>query len=163
MWEPRRLTTVWAFTACGRDSFTFTFTIKCNLARVLLMDSCIDDQNIESYSSHSFSWNYKYITGLHRRYPSTRLHGVITQKTALCIFTTMKASDFWHVIGYCYHYHHHFGRMAFYISTDFVYFEFIGYSLHISHHRHICDCWLINNMCIMHLIRNFVFPAPVIL
>jgi hypothetical protein len=24
MWEPRRLTTVWAFTACYRDSFTFT-------------------------------------------------------------------------------------------------------------------------------------------
>jgi hypothetical protein len=23
MWEPRRLTTLWAFTACYRDSFTF--------------------------------------------------------------------------------------------------------------------------------------------
>jgi hypothetical protein len=28
MWEPRRLTTLWAFTACYRNSFTFfTFTI----------------------------------------------------------------------------------------------------------------------------------------
>jgi hypothetical protein len=26
MWEPRRLTTLWASTACYRDSFTFTFT-----------------------------------------------------------------------------------------------------------------------------------------
>jgi hypothetical protein len=26
MWEPRRLTTLWAFTACYRDSFTFLFT-----------------------------------------------------------------------------------------------------------------------------------------
>jgi hypothetical protein len=26
MWEPRRLTTIWASTACYRDSFTFTFT-----------------------------------------------------------------------------------------------------------------------------------------
>jgi hypothetical protein len=26
MWEPRRLTTLWAFAACYRDSFTF-FTI----------------------------------------------------------------------------------------------------------------------------------------
>jgi hypothetical protein len=25
MWEPRRLTTLWAFTACYRDSFTFTY------------------------------------------------------------------------------------------------------------------------------------------
>jgi hypothetical protein len=25
MWEPRRLTTLWAFTACYRDSFAFTF------------------------------------------------------------------------------------------------------------------------------------------
>jgi hypothetical protein len=24
MWDPRRLTTLWAFTACCRDSFTFT-------------------------------------------------------------------------------------------------------------------------------------------
>jgi hypothetical protein len=26
MWEPRRLTTLWAYTACYRDNFTFTFT-----------------------------------------------------------------------------------------------------------------------------------------
>jgi hypothetical protein len=26
MWEPRRLTTLWAFTACYRDSFTIFFT-----------------------------------------------------------------------------------------------------------------------------------------
>jgi hypothetical protein len=25
MWEPQRLTTLWAFTVCYRDSFTFTF------------------------------------------------------------------------------------------------------------------------------------------
>jgi hypothetical protein len=25
-WEPRRLTILWAFTACYRDSFIFTFT-----------------------------------------------------------------------------------------------------------------------------------------
>jgi hypothetical protein len=29
MWEPRRLTPLWAFTACYRDSFTFTS--ECNL------------------------------------------------------------------------------------------------------------------------------------
>jgi hypothetical protein len=26
MWKPRRLTTLWAFTACYRDSFTFLLT-----------------------------------------------------------------------------------------------------------------------------------------
>jgi hypothetical protein len=25
MWEPRRLTTLWTFTACYKDSFTFIF------------------------------------------------------------------------------------------------------------------------------------------
>jgi hypothetical protein len=28
MWEPRRLTTLWAFTACYRDSFTFHYRIS---------------------------------------------------------------------------------------------------------------------------------------
>jgi hypothetical protein len=27
MWKPRRLTTIWAFTACYRGSFTFTFSL----------------------------------------------------------------------------------------------------------------------------------------
>jgi hypothetical protein len=28
MWDPRRLTTLWAFTACYRDSFALPFFIK---------------------------------------------------------------------------------------------------------------------------------------
>jgi hypothetical protein len=33
LWEPRRLTTLWAFTACYRDSFTiFIFKLKIKLA-----------------------------------------------------------------------------------------------------------------------------------
>jgi hypothetical protein len=27
-WEPRRLTTLWAFTACYRDSFTFLIVVR---------------------------------------------------------------------------------------------------------------------------------------
>jgi hypothetical protein len=27
MWEPQRLTTLWAFTACYRDSFTLTYIL----------------------------------------------------------------------------------------------------------------------------------------
>jgi hypothetical protein len=38
MWEPRRLTTLWAFRACYRDYFTIwndrlTFKVKCLLIR----------------------------------------------------------------------------------------------------------------------------------
>jgi hypothetical protein len=29
MWEPRRLTTLWAFTACYRDSYTFSYLCRC--------------------------------------------------------------------------------------------------------------------------------------
>jgi hypothetical protein len=36
MWEPRRLTTLWAFTACYRDSFTlFIITIFSHLSGIL--------------------------------------------------------------------------------------------------------------------------------
>jgi hypothetical protein len=31
MWDPQRLTTLWAFTACYRDSFTFFFTLRYGL------------------------------------------------------------------------------------------------------------------------------------
>jgi hypothetical protein len=30
MWEPRRLTILWAFTACYRDTFTFYYFLECN-------------------------------------------------------------------------------------------------------------------------------------
>jgi hypothetical protein len=32
MWEPRRLTTLWAFTACYMDSFTFIIIISVGIA-----------------------------------------------------------------------------------------------------------------------------------
>jgi hypothetical protein len=36
MWEPRRLTTLWAFTACYKDSFTsYLFTDFCRLMSLL--------------------------------------------------------------------------------------------------------------------------------
>jgi hypothetical protein len=38
MWEPRRLTTLWAFTACYRDNFTFYLSITCsNLEPALII------------------------------------------------------------------------------------------------------------------------------
>jgi hypothetical protein len=36
MWEPRRLTTLWAFTACYRDSLTFFFLVESIVSIVLL-------------------------------------------------------------------------------------------------------------------------------
>jgi hypothetical protein len=39
MWEPRRLTTLWAFTACYRDSFTFFFYIMIMTFIIRIGDS----------------------------------------------------------------------------------------------------------------------------
>jgi hypothetical protein len=41
MWEPRRLTTPWAFTDCCRDSFTFFFftLLRCSLCTEFLIFS----------------------------------------------------------------------------------------------------------------------------
>jgi hypothetical protein len=39
MWEPLHNTTVWAFTACYRDSFTF-FMCQCVVWLLLLLSSC---------------------------------------------------------------------------------------------------------------------------
>jgi hypothetical protein len=36
MWEPRRLTTLWASTACYRDGFTFTYVCLRSVIRVFV-------------------------------------------------------------------------------------------------------------------------------
>jgi hypothetical protein len=42
MWEPRRLTTLWAVTACYRDSFTFTLPITWEInGRVRILDNIL--------------------------------------------------------------------------------------------------------------------------
>jgi hypothetical protein len=50
MWEPRRLTTLWAFTACYRDSFTilylFTMNISCLAGRI---DYCSDGNSVSRH------------------------------------------------------------------------------------------------------------------
>jgi hypothetical protein len=38
MWEPRRLTTLWAFTACYRDSFTFLLVELLRLLKVQMFE-----------------------------------------------------------------------------------------------------------------------------
>jgi hypothetical protein len=40
MWEPQRLSTLWASTACYRDSFTFTFTLYTRGCRNWRFSSC---------------------------------------------------------------------------------------------------------------------------
>jgi hypothetical protein len=63
MWEPRRLTTLWAFTPCYRDSFTFF------IARFIL-----------------WLWRWKTYVAPKRQAPS-KLHSVITQNTVHFIIT----------------------------------------------------------------------------
>jgi hypothetical protein len=53
MWEPRRLTTLWAFTACYRDSFTCIFLFshsfrdaesKSDLSYILIYVACLAEE-----------------------------------------------------------------------------------------------------------------------
>jgi hypothetical protein len=37
MWEPRRLTTLWAYTACYRDSFTIIFVFNSRPTSILAL------------------------------------------------------------------------------------------------------------------------------
>jgi hypothetical protein len=51
MWEPRRLTTLWAFTACYRDSLTLTMAMfmKCSFdlqRRVVRRQSHVSEEHI---------------------------------------------------------------------------------------------------------------------
>jgi hypothetical protein len=52
MWEPRRLTTLWAFTACYRDSFTF-FALSSNISLSL-------PSRVSPSSFYDFSVSYTY-------------------------------------------------------------------------------------------------------
>jgi hypothetical protein len=65
--RPRRLTTLWAFTAYYRDSFTFyIFGRICSLR--------LQGQEVPSKCTH------------------TKLHGVTCQKTIICRFTAVRSS-----------------------------------------------------------------------
>jgi hypothetical protein len=56
MWEPRRLTTLWAFTACYRDSFTFYLSPKIRSVN-LTADKLIGWQGHRAQLNyHSGSW-----------------------------------------------------------------------------------------------------------
>jgi hypothetical protein len=46
MWELRRLTTLWAFTACYRDSFTFLLLPYCHVCQVVFFSPCFVDKII---------------------------------------------------------------------------------------------------------------------
>jgi hypothetical protein len=69
MWDPQRLTTLWAFTACYRDSFTFIFTYVLIITGAIFigfslqgkLNAAIDEKrrsyhsNKETYFLKSFS------------------------------------------------------------------------------------------------------------
>jgi hypothetical protein len=60
MWEPRRLTTLWAFTACYRDSFTLYLSIIASssdvVIRYIIIGKLLD-------SVLSIWWNPKSVYG----------------------------------------------------------------------------------------------------
>jgi hypothetical protein len=47
MWEPRRLTTLWASMSCYRDSFTFSFSFTLQLINILTV--CVHAQWITAF------------------------------------------------------------------------------------------------------------------
>jgi hypothetical protein len=51
MWEPQRLTTLWAFTAYYRDSFTFTLT-----AEMMIFTTCAGKKGL-IYTNLEVQWN----------------------------------------------------------------------------------------------------------
>jgi hypothetical protein len=57
IWEPWRLATLWAFTACYRDSFTFTFYITC-ITWVCI--SALLQINVWKALSLNLCWNAGY-------------------------------------------------------------------------------------------------------
>jgi hypothetical protein len=79
MWEPRRLTTLWAFTTCYRDSFTFTYS---NISKAVSFFKFFPNK-IYLFMSLILKrfWIWKQYVPPKRRYTSTRLHGVASKKT----------------------------------------------------------------------------------
>jgi hypothetical protein len=71
MWEPRHLTTLFAFTACYRDSFTFTFC----LARLI------------------WPWRWRRCVPSKRRFTFNGPHGVIFRKTVLFVTIAVRTSN----------------------------------------------------------------------
>jgi hypothetical protein len=51
MWEGRLLTTLWAFTACYRDSFTLPSLQKCTISNAVLRNNQSVENNFEMYIS----------------------------------------------------------------------------------------------------------------
>jgi hypothetical protein len=79
MWEPRRLTTVWASTACYRDSFTFFFTVH-NYKKKCFKGIVIETQrhrNSDAARGYGISQQW-----------SLRLHGCVT-----CLNDSMVTSN----------------------------------------------------------------------
>jgi hypothetical protein len=61
MWEPRRLTNLWASTACYKDSFTFTF-----LATISLTSKASPDIDLTLKSDREI-WGFTKNTVFYRR------------------------------------------------------------------------------------------------
>jgi hypothetical protein len=56
MWEPRRLTTLWAFTACYRDSFTFSLHKLLYMFRLVLAFYLLSCDTVQSGTLSCPGW-----------------------------------------------------------------------------------------------------------
>jgi hypothetical protein len=134
MWEPRRLTTLWAFTACYRESFAFTFClcslyIMCKQTTSRRQINSVQDDvqivpiinNVIIYQSE-FSHIY-IIQGV----PS------IHHKVTFILGRFLVAQTC------CYYFHTFISYFLIksLVKTNSIQFKFVGYNLKVSHRRHI--------------------------
>jgi hypothetical protein len=86
MWEHRRLTTLWASTACYRDSFTFTFTFLLLLpSPVLVLTFSSTLYQNPSISVRPWGWKTKFHT-------HTKLKP-LTNRNSWLIYVTFELSS----------------------------------------------------------------------
>jgi hypothetical protein len=61
MWEPQHLTTLWASTACYRDSFTFTFYYL--IIGLCVLGFCVHTDNSVDFARFLPRNFYKHVSG----------------------------------------------------------------------------------------------------
>jgi hypothetical protein len=76
MWEPHRLATLWAFTVCYRDTFTFFLPLLYSIFRKKILKKCMTqgpyDGKYQDYDILGYATVYNRFFGN----LSTTLHGV---------------------------------------------------------------------------------------
>jgi hypothetical protein len=84
MWEPRRLTTLWAFTACYRDSFTFFLSKEGFVAQSKYYLNVFLDRLLKTRRNFILNtWHHLPNTNLHLIYQLCEITGFTLRSSVL--------------------------------------------------------------------------------